>query len=252
VNWWEQGVAFLPEEKRETVSRYLNDWQDRMSEFSTTNQGMYDAQYRAELKQLETDKMAGLAQFLTPQELRDYELRQSQIASTLSYNLQHLDINRAQYETIFDITKKYGDTIHNFGDDNNTREQREQIEKNQKNMKTEIASALGPDLGKQYERSQDYSYQQLAQTVKRYDLPADTAGKVYDFKKTAEDSATRLRTDKTLTSQQQQELLQKIRSETDTTLKQTLGDKAYKSYMRNNGWWLNSIAPPVIATQPPK
>ena len=38
-------------------------------------------------------------------------------------------------------------------------------------------------------------------------------------------------------------MLQQIRTETETTLKQTLGDKAYKSYMNNGGWWINNIAP---------
>jgi hypothetical protein len=209
------------------------------------NRGLWDAQSRAEQRALETEKMAGLAQLLTPSELREYELRQSQTASQLANDLRNLSVNREQYEAIFDIRKKYSDSIYNYGD-LETKEARQQVEANQKAMKTELAAALGPELIKQYERSQDYSYQQLVRLAQRNGLPADTAGKVYDYKQAAEDSVKQLRDDRSLTDQQRHELLQKIRGETEQTLKETLGEKNYKRYVNNGGWWINNLAPPAL------
>jgi len=110
-------------------------------------------------------------------------------------------------------------------------------------MDGEIAAALGPDLGKQYQRDQDYSYRQLASLAVRNDLPAGTADKIYDDKDAAEQAVKQVQNDPTLTPQQRQAALQQIRIETQNTIKQALGDKSYKRYLRSGGWWINNLAP---------
>jgi hypothetical protein len=242
IYWQDRQLAFLPESKREAVQKYLEGFEEKSQEMYARNRGLWDAQSRAEQRALEAEKMAGLAQLLTPSELRDYELRQSQTANQLANDLRNLSVNREQYEAIFDIRKKYGDSIYNYGDLEG-KEARQKVEDNQKAMKAELATALGPSLVKEYERSQDYSYQQLVRLAQRNDLPADTAGKVYDYKQAAENSVKQLREDKNLTNEQRQELQQKIRAETEQTLKQTLGEKNYKRYLNDGGWWINNIAP---------
>lgn len=243
MDWQTSQYSFLPEAKREALQKYLDTFDDQAQEMYARNRGMWDAQSRAEQRALEAEKLAGLAQILTPSELREYELRSSQTANQLGADLHNLTVNREQYEAIFDIRKKYGETIYNWAD-NETAEGRQLAEANQKAMKAELAAALGPDLVKQMDRSQDYYYQQLVRMAERSDLPADTAGKIYDYKQAAEDSAKLLRENKTLTSEQRQEMAQQIRSETEATLVQTLGEKNYKRYLRNGGWWLNTLAPP--------
>jgi len=221
----------------------LEEFNDRSQEMYDRNRGMWDAQARAEQKQLEAEKLAGLAQFLTPSELREYELRQSQLATQLSHDLQTVSLSRDQYESIFDLRKKYGDSIFNYSDTVNTKEGREQVESNKKALKHELIAALGEDFAKQYERSQDYNYQQLARLVKKNDLPAETAGRVYDYKSTAEESAKQLRENKELSGDARKTALQQVRAETEASLKQALGDKVYPSYLKNSGWWLNNLSP---------
>jgi hypothetical protein len=242
MHWMDSRVAFLPEAKREAALKYLEEFEDKMQDFYARNQGMWDAQSRVEQKQLEAEKLQGLAQFLTPQELREYELRQSQTANQLSHDLRTLSVTRDQYEAIFDIRKKYGDSIYNYGDIE-TKEARQKVEDNKTAMKAELATTLGPVMAKEFERSQDHSYQQLTRLAQRTDLPADTATKVYDYKEAAEQSVKQLQSDTSLTPEQRQTALQQIRVETETTVKTTLGDKNYKRYLREGGWWLNNIAP---------
>jgi hypothetical protein len=237
-------LSFLPESKRDAVQQYLDDFQDKEQDFYARTWGNSDADTRAERKKLEQEKMAGLAQFLTPEELREYELRNSQIASQLSSDLHGVSLTREQYEALFDIRKKYGDSIYNYSDDANGPDTIKQIEQNKKNMRAEIATALGADKGQEMERAQDYSYQQLARLAKRNDLPADTASKIYDVKLAAEKAAQDLRSNRGLTPEQQQATLAQIRAETEQSIKSALGDKLYKSYLNNGGWWLNNIARP--------
>jgi hypothetical protein len=241
--WSNSQLDFLPEAKRDAVQKYLDAFNDKLQDFYARNQGLWDAQSRAEQRHLQDQEMQGLAQFLTPEELRQFELRNSQLANQLSHDLQGLSLTEQQYEAVYDIRKQYGDSIYNWSDQDNPPDVARQIEQNKKNMDGEIAAALGPDLGKQYQRDQDYSYRQLASLAARYDLPADTADKIYDDKAAAEQAVKQVQNDKSLTSQQRQAALQQIRTETENTVKKALGEKSYKRYLRSGGWWINNLAP---------
>ena len=241
--WPNSQLDYLPEAKRDAVQKYLDDFNDQMQDFYTRNQGLWDAQSRAEQKQLQDQEMQGLAQILTPDELRQFELRNSQLANQLSFDLRGLSLTEQQYEDIYDIRKKYGDSIYNWSDADNPPEVAGQIQHNKENMDAEIAAALGPNLGKQYQRDQDYSYRQLTSLAARNNLPADTADKIYDDKTTAEQAVKQLQSDPSLTPQQRQAALQQIRTETENTIKKALGDKSYKRYLQSGGWWINNLAP---------
>lgn len=240
---WNSILSFLPEAKREAVQKYLDDFQEKEQEFYASIQGSWDADARAKQKKLEQEKIAGLAQFLTPDELREYKLRNSQTAQQISSDLHGVDLTRGQYEALFDIRSKYGDSILNYGDTGNDADAIKQIEQNKKDMQAEIAAALGTGTAQELQRAQDYSYQQLASLAKHNDLPADTAAKIYDFKSESEKAVQELRANNDLTSEQRQAELAQIRAVTEASVKAALGDKLYKRYMSNGGWWLNNIAP---------
>ena len=243
MGWNPNSLSFLPEAKREAVQKYLDDFNEKEQEFYASVSGSWDADARAKQKKLGEEKIAGLAQFLTPDELREYKLRNSQMASQISSDLHGVDLTRGQYEALFDIRDKYGDSIYNYSDAGNDPATIKQIEQNKKDMEAEVAAALGTDKSAELERAQDYNYQQLASLAKHNDLPAETAPKIYDFKQAAEKAAAELRANSNLTAEQRQTELAQIRAETETVVKGALGDKLYKRYLSNGGWWLNNIAP---------
>jgi len=241
LNWQERQVAFLPESKREAALKILDDFQDRQQEMYAANAGLWDAQSRADEKRLQDEKLAALAAILSPSELREYELHQFADSRQAGRDLSSQKLSREEFEALFDINKKYGDSIHSWSE--LTKDERKQAEANKEAMKAEMTAALGETKVKEMERASDYYYQQLQRLAKKNDLPAETAGKVFDYKSTAEDAVKKLRDNKDMTNEQRQAMLQQIRTETEATLKQTLGEKAYKSYLNNGGWWLNNIAP---------
>jgi hypothetical protein len=244
MGWSPSGdLSFLPESKRDAVQKYLDDFNDKMQDFYASVSGSWDADARAKQKKLEQEKLDGLAQFLTPDELREYKLRNSQMAQQISSDLHGVDLTRQQYEALFDIRSKYGDSILNYGDAGNDPDAIKQIEQNKKDMEAEIAAALGTDKSAELERAQDYQYQQLASLASHNDLPADTAAKIYDFKSASEKAVQDLRANTDLTPEQRQAELAQIRAETEQAVKTALGDKLYKRYLSNGGWWLNNIAP---------
>jgi hypothetical protein len=246
MGWNPNGnLSFLPEAKREAVQKYLDDFQEKEQVFYASTMGGWDAEARARQKALQEEKLAGLAQFLTPDELREYKLRNSQTAQQISSDLHGVDLTRGQYEALFDIREKYGDSIYNYGDAGNDADKIKQIEQNKKDMQADIAAALGADKSAELERAQDYQYQQLASLAKHSDLPPDTAPKIYDIKQAAEAAAADLRANNDLAPEQRQAELAQIRAVTEASVKAALGDKPYKRYLSNGAWWLNSIAPPA-------
>ena len=236
-------LAFLPEAKRDAVQKYLDDFQDKEQEFYASVQGSWDADARARQKQLEQEKMVGLALILTPGEIREYALRNSQIASQVQSEIHGVDLTRAQYEALFDIRSKYGDSIFNWSDAGNAADAIKQIEQNKKDLQADIATTLGTGKAQDLERAQDYSYQQLNNLAKHNDLPANTAPTVYDVKGAAEKAVQDLSANADLTPDQQQAARAHIKTETEQAVKAALGDKIYKRYVNNGGWWLNNLAP---------
>lgn len=242
---WNPGgnLAFLPEAKREAVQKYLEDFNEKEQEFYASTMGGWDAEARAKQKKLEQEKIAGLAQFLTPDELREYKLRNSQMAQQISGELHGVDLTREQYEALFDVRSKYGESIYNYGDAGNDAATIKQIEQNKKDMQAELAAALGTDKSAELERAQDYQYQQLASLAKHNDLPAGTASKIFDFKSESEKAAAALKASQDLSPEERQAALAQIRAETEAAVKAALGDKLFKRYQSNGGWWLSNIAP---------
>jgi hypothetical protein len=241
-NGWDT-LSYLPEAKREAVQLYLDGFQDKEQEFFKSTRLGWNSADRVRQKQLEQEKLAGLAQLLTPQELREYELRSSQSASQVQMELRSVAVSREQYEALYDIQVKYGDSIYNWVDANNDSDTIKRITQNKKDMDAEILTALGPDTGQEFVRGQDYNYQQLGSLAQHYDLPADAAGKVYDFKEASQKAVDQVRGNIDLTPEDRQTALAQIRAETEQSVRTTLGDKVFKKYMNSGGWWLNTIAP---------
>ncbi|HMJ89806.1 MAG TPA: hypothetical protein VK530_08315 [Candidatus Acidoferrum sp.] len=77
--------------------------------------------------------------------------------------------------------------------------------------------------------------------------------KAYDMKKAAEDRAREIRRDKNLSREQRDAALLAIRQETEGAFRDTLGDKGWQNYNRQNTThWLRSISPnpkPAPTTQ---
>jgi len=241
VDYYERRVSFLPEEKREAVTRLLDEFEEKSQEFYARNRGLYDAQYRAERGQMEAERMQMLAQVLSPQELREYELRQTQLASQLRNDLRSATVSREDYEAIYDVRKRYGDSIYNYSDLEG-KEARENATKSREAMEADLTNVLGSDKARQLKRSQDYAYNELDRLARRNDLPADTASKVYDFKEAAEAAVKQLKADTTLTAEQRQQALAEIRNAAQQSVEGALGTH-YNTYLRRNGYWLNNIAP---------
>lgn len=255
-DYYERQVSFVAPEKREQLRRYLEEFGEKEQEHYRRNRGLHDAQERAERKELQEEKKRGLAAFLTPEEVRQWELRSSQMASQLQSEITTMSLTQAQYEALFAVRSKVGDAIFFWSDMTEDPKARERTEQAKQQLQNDIKATLGEDLAKEWELGRNYDYQQLFRMAKTENLPADTARKVYGYKEQAEAKAKEVRAMTDLSREQQQQTLTALRTETENAMKATLGDKLYNNY-KSRAYWLNSISytptvrpSPAVSRQP--
>lgn len=251
-DYYERQVSFVPAEKREQLRRYLEEFQEKENEHYSRNRGMFDAQERTDRKALQEEKKRGLAAFLTPEEVRQWEMRSSQMASQLQSEITTMSLTQAQYEALFAVRSKVGDSIFNWSDQADDPKSGERAKQAGLQLRADITATLGEDLAKEWELSRNSDYKQLFSMAKAENLPADTAKKVYGYKEQAETKAKEVRAMTDLSREQQQQTLTALRTETENAMKATLGDKLYNSY-KSRAYWLNSISyTPTVRTVVPK
>ena len=230
-------LDFLPADKQRGIEAVREKFQALFAK--ALNGGVVNEEaMRAAQKQMDEELQA----MMTPEEYRQYQLRMSPTATGMRAQLAGFDPSETEFDQIFDIKKKFDDTYAeaNLGA-TATQEDRDKLRTAEQQMNEQIKAALGEQRYAEYERAQDWNYQTLAQVASQYDLPKESAVKVYDMKRMAEAEASAIRKDKTLTADQRKAALDAIGSETRRSIQQVLGDQAWNSY-ENQAYWLNGLS----------
>ncbi len=237
-------LGFLPSAKQQSVQS-LHDKYAALEEgiYGRAN-GLFLDEDQAELQRLQKQREADLAQVLGPQELEEYQLRNSETAQNLRVQLAGFQPSEEEFRKIFQLQKTFDD---NFGQAFDVTDEtalalrgRAQSEASEA-MGEEIRKVLGPQRFAEYARAQDDDYRGLVQVAERFNLPRDVAGSVYDMKTAAERQKASVEANATLSEEQRGRMLAAIARTTEQNVAATLGDKVYKSYQKSAGQWLGSL-----------
>ncbi len=223
-----QFYGFLPEAKAEQ-SLVLEEKYNRLRE-AIPQDGLKGKERQEKLKALEREHRAELQQALSPQEFEEYKLRTSHFAQTQN-NLIGFDASADELRSLTRLQVK--------AEEENTAAARSQAQEETKKL-------LGDERYAAYQRAQDGRYQEAYRVTQRYQLPVETAEKIFDIRTLAEQQAKQLRANKTLPDEQRAEMLDGIRAETERAMTETFGPDAFKSYRKVSGNWvtrLNQSAP---------
>ena len=234
-------LDFLPPEKQSKVMELMQDMQVKAMK-SMGKGGQPDAEDMKQIQKMQKEMEAELAKIMTPQEFEDYQLRMSQTAMTMRMQLGSFDPSEDEFRKVFDVKKKFDDEFSMLTAGTEDKAERDKRKAAQDEMNKQLKSILGDDRYAEYERAQDYTYQQIYRIADKNGLGKEGANKVYDMKKVAEDEVKKIRNDKSLTSEQRTAALNGIRTETENSIHAVFGDKGWKSY-ENQAYWLNNISP---------
>ncbi|HMJ88674.1 MAG TPA: hypothetical protein VK530_02600 [Candidatus Acidoferrum sp.] len=237
VDHYDRLLSFLPEDKKAAAREIHERYERQAQKFSV---GFQDDEDRKQVKVIREQRLAAMAQILTPEEMKRYDLNTSQVATQLRYDLDGFKPSQQEFEKIYELRKAREDDLAYVYDQEDKAGQEKR-----RNAVTEvdaqIKALVGEERFAEYKRAQEYSYKELVRTLERHELPEELAGKVYEVKTAVEENAKKLRTDTSLTSVQRTEALKAMRTQTEDFMKQQLGEKAFNSYKRQGGSWLNSL-----------
>jgi len=230
---------FLSEGKRVEVMKIMTEFQSKMAEAAQDGTPDNEAIFQNQKTMEEAIRAA-----LSPEEFQDYQLRFSMTANLLRQQITGFEPTEEEFLKVFKLKEDFDREYSPYGLANETEaDQRKRMEA-MNALNGRIREALGNERYSDYERAQDYSYQQLYQIAKKAELAPTVANEVYSMKRTAEMQAAQIRVDQNLSSDQRSKALQAIRTETERSMQQALGSQAWDQYNRpNNTWWLRNLAP---------
>jgi hypothetical protein len=103
-----------------------------------------------------------------------------------------------------------------------------------------LKAFLGDSRYALYQRANDNAYQGAKAAVEANGLPADTAARVYDIKRSLDEEGQRLRADQTLAATDRAAQLAEARETSRAAVQQLLGEKGYNFYLQGTGSWMTN------------
>jgi hypothetical protein len=102
---------------------------------------------------------------------------------------------------------------------------------------------LGAERDAEYLRATDGTFRQVRNVTQRYGLDDAVAVQVYELQQIALRQANSIRKADGLDEAARQAALQAIRAETERTLMQTMGAKAFGTYQKFDNGWMDRLGP---------
>ena len=229
--------TLTPDQKKQ-LGDMIQRYQQTRSDIYQKANGYIDMDTQADVKALDKKFRDELATVLTPEQVENYELQNSDIANTMRFQLGAFDPNEQEFRSVYQY-KQAMDDLNSGAADNSSAADTQMRQEKQKELDATLAQSLGPERLKEYKLMDDYSFQNLSQAG----VSMDSIMKVADMKQQAEAAARQIRSNSSLTSDQRNAALKEIRATTQESLAGVLGDRRAKAYAGNGGWWLRSIAP---------
>ncbi len=236
---------------RTEMSRYWFD--DMEQEIYARSKGMLLDEDQEQLRRIQKQREAELAQVLTPEELEEYQLRNSSTANSMRAQMAGFQPTEEEFRKIFRAQKVFDNEFNQAFDvtddaqaDIKARAQQDA----QEALNDEIKKTLGSQRFAEYQRAQDPDYRTLAQVAGRFDLSSDVVNRVYGMKQEAERQKAALEANTQITDEQRQAALAAIARETERSVAREMGP-VFKSYYRSGGNWIRNLGMSEEQFEPP-
>jgi hypothetical protein len=235
----------LPQSKIDQLERINADYSDLTNQVRAAMNGITLPEDREKLALLEREKRADLVALLTPDELADYDMRNSPVTARLRQTFDLFKVTEDEFRAIYAIQQAYSDRI-----DLNattfptmTPEQRnnfmQQRTAAQKELDAQMQAALGDARYAEFVRASDREFQQLNRLAEQANLPAQAAVQAYNLRDQLSQESNRIFNDTTLSYDQKLSSLQSLAQNTRAQLIATLGPVAGETYVKSANWLAN-------------
>ncbi len=222
----------LSADKREKIRSSMKKFAELEADLMNRSlNGILSAEDEQQLEELHLRQQKELAAILTPEELEQHDLRNSETAQNLRAGLVGLELNEQEFLNIYRWQKKLDDLTEASKDPTD-----DKLAQTEKQVEAQIRNLLGEKRFADFQRGNDPDFQDLHQLAKGYDLPADTVVKVYELQKQLEQAQEAMAelNPKGKSRDRNPELIA-LQRQTVGTIKSLIGDKAFEIYQRRFG-----------------
>ena len=166
----QSSLAFLPESKQAVVHDLVARYQSLREWSEAQWKGLPSDERDAREKELLAARTRELAALLTPEELREFSLRDSLASDTLRQEFGRGDLTEAEFRKLFDLY-----------DDFQQKHPKVQAE-DMKRLQEDYAAALGPDRLTDLKRQNDRTWRGLQDLAAEQNLTPDALRDAYSIK----------------------------------------------------------------------
>ena len=198
---------------------------------------------RDKLASFDQELKANLSTYLSPQEISDFMMRATPQAYQLRTTLIPFQASEAEYQAIYPLYAAFQNQFPSPASvlspaDADARKTAEVA------MEAQVTQLLGANRGADFQQATNPDYAQLNRVVDRLGLPISAAEQVAALQQSAQQAATALRADPTVTGAARTAQLQALQADMTAKVSTALGgDSGLQVYKEYGGQWLQNLAP---------
>jgi hypothetical protein len=213
-------LAFLPESRQPAVRDVLSRYEALQAWGRTQWKGLSSDERDARQKELRDARGRELAGLLTPDELRDFDLRDSLTSDLLREEYGQGSLTEAEFRRLYDLRRDF--------------EQRHPETKAEdwKRLEADNAAALGPERFAELQRQNDSMWQAMQDLSSQHGFSSDALSQAYAVKKEYSEKLGEAVGRMFADPQQNPQPLRDLAAEMDARLGDVLGAEAVKQLDR--------------------
>lgn len=227
---WEQALAMLPLEKRGPVRAAQDKFWERTETLRRRVDGFLLPEDAEEYRKARNERLETLRKILTPDEFDQVEMRTSTTGRNLRNELTGFEPNEAEFRAIFRARRDQHESTYLPGQLVGA----EEASATQATVDAastadqQIKAALGEVRYAEFQRSQNWEFQQIQRIAQDSGLPKETAIAAYEMQNQTQARVQQALQTPGLTAEQQRQMVQQIQAEAIQQVKQAFGDKAFQ------------------------
>jgi hypothetical protein len=242
----EQKFSWLSPEKRARMIELQEKYQQQLADWAASLGSRADGaptpEDEAARQKFQQDFDNAEKQLLTPEELAQLHLRESDVANWAA-SLPGFNPTEDEWRSLTGLRSQFEASQNALADPDLTDAQRTaQQTELQSNFVSSVQAALGPDRFAQYQLANNDQYQALHNVTQRYGLSDSVAAQGLNVQQTAQAAADQVRANSNLSPQEQQDALNAIQKETEKNMGQILGAGVLSTYKEYGGDWITGLS----------
>jgi hypothetical protein len=195
---------------------------------------------REKLSYLERERQADLVRLLTPEELAQYELRNSPTAQGLRNQLRHFAPTEKEYVAMFDVQRSFDER---YGRTQLSGEQEDRRRDARPELFAAMETALGPQRFEDYRLMTDGNFGGTSEVVKSIGLPVERAKDLVRIQQAYNRLSETVKREISLSPEQRSAQLATLAAEARGKVVEIVGTDHLRAYEGRAGTWLRQISP---------